>query len=208
MCFDDTAIMMASNLWVTFGSGAATFSSNTPATFGFTTTYTQLFTSPIPDTYFAITNAVPSDNPAWHGGAPDHTPYDTNGYMFLANADPTPQEFFRSTVSYLCIGERYEFSAYLTNIVMPLGLAKPNVLFQIRLPAPDNSVIGQASSGDIPEYSVMTWTKYGISFVATNTSVVLIMISNTPRADGNDMAIDDISFRICSNTTFGVCVTG
>lgn len=167
-----------------------------------------MFNILISDGYFAITNAVPNVNTVWHTGAIDHTPNDVDGYMFLANADPNPGQFYRSTVDNLCIGERYEFSAYLTNIVGPYGLAKPNVIFEIRTPPPDNSLIGQLSSGDIPEYTVMTWTKYGISFIATNTTLVLIMISNTVNPAGNDMAIDDITFRICSNLSSGVCSVG
>ena len=192
---------------VTFGSGLATFSSATPANFSFTTTYVQLFTNPISDDYFAFINAVPNMVGAWHTGAIDHTPNDIGGYMFLANADPNPGQFYKETVNNLCIGERYEFSAYLTNIVKPLGLAKPNVLFQIRTPS-DNTLIGQLGTGDIPEYSSMTWVKYGISFVAMNTSVVIIMISNTANPMGNDMAIDDIAFRICSNASSAACATG
>lgn len=144
---------------------------------------------------------------AWHTGALDHTPNDIDGYMFLANADPSPGQFYRGTVDDLCIGQRYEFSAYMANIVKPLGLAKPNILFQIRTPS-DNTLIAQLGTGDIPEYSSMTWTKYGISFVAMNTSVVIIMISNTANPAGNDIALDDITFRICSNVSSGVCATG
>ena len=192
---------------VTFGSDPATFSSATPANFSFTTTYSQLFANPIYDGYFAFINAVPDMGVYWHTGAIDHTPSDIGGYMFLLNPGSKPGQFYTETINNLCIGERYEFSAYLTNIAKPLGQAKPNVLFQIRTPS-DNTLIGQLGTGDIPEYSSMAWAKYGISFVAMNTSVVLIMISNTANWAGNDMAIDDIAFRICSNASSAACATG
>lgn len=207
LCPDENTTSAAPIFLVTFDSGPATFSSATPVNYSFTTTYQQVFTNPISDDYFALINAVPIMGTAWHTGALDHTPNDTGGYMFLANADPNPGEFYRATINNLCIGQRYEFSAYITNIVRPLGLAKPNVIFQIRSPS-DNTLIGQLGTGNIPEYSTMTWTKYGISFIAMNTSVVMIMISNTNNPAGNDMALDDIAFRICSNSSSGVCATG
>ncbi|CAF1208178.1 unnamed protein product [Rotaria sp. Silwood1] len=208
LCSDDNTTNVAPIFLVTFGAGSATFSLDTPANLSFTTSYHQLFANPISDGDFAFTNVVPSSPVVWHGGAVDHTPNDSGGYMFLANADPNPGEFYKDTVDNLCIGQRYEFSVYLTNIVRPYGLAKPNVLFEIRTATSDNTLIAQKSSGDIPEYSSMTWTKYGISFVATNTSVVLLMISNTPNGGGNDMALDDIAFSICSNASSGVCSIG
>ncbi|CAF4069139.1 unnamed protein product, partial [Rotaria sordida] len=159
LCSDDNTTNIAPIFLVTFGSGSATFSSATPANFSFTTTYQQAFTIPIEDGYFAFTNAIPNVNTVWHTGALDHTPNDIDGYMFLANADPNPGQFYRGTVNNLCIGERYEFSAYLTNLVGPFGLAKPSVIFQIRTSTSDNTLIGQLDTGEIPEYSTMTWTK-------------------------------------------------
>ncbi|CAF4119490.1 unnamed protein product, partial [Rotaria sp. Silwood2] len=208
LCSDENTTSAAPIFLITFGSGPATFSLETPANFSFTTSYQQMFTTPISDGYFGFTNAVPSSTIVWHGGATDHTPNDIGGYMFFANADPNPGQFYKGIVDNLCIGQRYEFSAYLANVVGLFGLAKPNVLFEIRTATSDNTLLAQISSGDIPEYSSMTWTQYGISFVATNTSVILLMISTTANGAGNDMAIDDIAFRACSNASSGVCSTG
>lgn len=208
LCSDDNTTSVIPISLTTFGSGSTTYSSNTPASFNFTTNYTQKFVNPISAGCFGFTNVVPSNYASWHGGAIDHTPNDTNGYMFVVNADLTPSQFYKSTIDNLCIGQRYEFSVYLANVIKQVSFPTPNILFEIRNAAPDNTLVAQLSSGNIPEYSVMTWTKYGVSFIATNTSLVLLMISNTPSSVGNDLAIDDIAFSMCSNINSSTCLLG
>ena len=85
----------------------------------------------------------------------------------------------------------------MANLLIPAGI-EPNVLFQVRTPLPQNVLLAQVSSGNIPATPKMTWNKYGLSFTAPSTSVTLLMISNAPGGYGNDLVIDDITFRVCT----------
>jgi hypothetical protein len=80
---------------------------------------------------------------------------------------------------------------------MVLPGIEPNILFEVRTPQPENRLLAQTSSGNISSTQQLTWSKYGLSFTATTTSVTLLMISNAPGGYGNDLVIDDITFRVC-----------
>ena len=118
--------------------------------------------------------------------------------MFLVNADFTPDQFFNGTINNLEVGRRYEFSVYVANIMVATGI-QPNIIFEVRNPTLNNSLIAQFDSGNISQTQQMTWTKYGLSFTAPSSSVILLMISNAPGGYGNDLAIDDIALRVCTN---------
>jgi len=183
---------------ITFGSGSTTFSSATPSDFGFSTTYTQVFTGIPQDGQFGIMNAVPWNSNAWQDGALDYTPSDTNGYMFLVNADYAGGEFYRATITGLVTGSQYFLSAYMANIVKSgINLLKPDVTFQVRA-ATGNALLQQQSTGSLPETSSLTWQRYGMIFVAPSTSVVLLMTSNVGGGSGNDVVIDNIELRGCT----------
>jgi hypothetical protein len=132
---------------------------------------------------------------AWHTGATDHTG-DKGGYMYLVNADYTPDQFYNGTVGNLIVGKTYELSVYVANLMVLPGI-EPNILFEVRTPQPENRLLAQTSSGNISSTQQLTWSKYGLSFTATTTSVTLLMISNAPGGYGNDLVIDDITFRVC-----------
>ncbi len=184
-------------LTITFNSGSAQYSSATPAAFNFSTTYQQQFAPITNDGQFSFINSVHDDfGGAWHTGATDHTG-NPGGYMFLVNADYTPDQFYNGTVSNLLIGQRYELSVYVANLLVPTGI-QPNILFQVLTPPPQNTLLAQITSGNIPQSQNLTWLKYGLSFTATTTSVTLLMISNAPGGYGNDLVIDDISFSLCT----------
>jgi hypothetical protein len=143
---------------------------------------------------------------AWHTGATDHTG-NPGGYMFLVNADYTPDQFYNGTVTNLTIGTRYELSLYVGNLMALPGI-EPNLLFQVQTPWPQNVVLAQITSGNISSTPTLTWLKYGFSFTATTTSVTLLIISNAPGGYGNDLVIDDITFRPCSPTAVPTSVLG
>ncbi len=150
------------------------------------------------DGQFSFINSVHDDfSGAWHTGALDHTPNDKGGYMFLVNADYRPGLFYNGTVNNLSVGLRYEFSVYLANLLTTIGI-QPNVLFEVRSPALQNRLLAQLSTGNISASKDMTWLKYGLSFTAPTDSVTLSMISNAPGGYGNDLVIDDITFRVCT----------
>jgi hypothetical protein len=81
---------------------------------------------------------------------------------------------------------------------MALPGIEPNILFQVQTPWPQNVLLAQTTSGNISMSQQLTWLKYGLSFTATTTSVTLLMISNAPGGYGNDLVIDDITFRVCA----------
>jgi hypothetical protein len=153
---------------------------------------------------FSFINSVHDDfNGAWHTNALDHSG-NNGGYMYLVNADFTPGQFYNGRVDNLCVGLRYEFSVYLANLCKPSGKINPNVLFEVRS-TDENVLLAQLNSGDIAEHDSLTWEKYGFSFIAPNSSVNLLMISNARGGDGNDIVIDDIALRVCAHRRSGFC---
>ena len=187
----------------TFGNGTALVSSVAPAQFNFSTIYRQSFVPTTADRIFFFTNMV--DRSAWHVGAVDNTPDDTNGYMMIVSAGTSLEEFYRRVVGELCLGQRYEFSAYVANLVPPKNLRRPMIRFEIRGTSNLNETIARFDTGAIPEKTTLTWVKYGISFVTPDHSVVLSMISMATAGAGNDMAVDDITLRACISTTPSSC---
>ncbi len=131
-------------------------------------------------------------SPNWHT-VRDHTG-DPNGYFMLINASEQPSDFFVQTVSGLCDGTTYQFSAWILNMDSTHGIL-PNVTFTIETPG--GTVLQTYSSGDIPIINTPTWQQYGFFFTTTTgiNTVVLRMHNNAPGGDGNDLALDDIQFR-------------
>jgi hypothetical protein len=154
---------------------------------------------------FGFVNAVPQIH-SWHHGALDHTANDKDGYMYLISVGKNDSQIFNSTINHLCIGLRYEFSTYLANIIKSQSVfVKPNVRFEVRTATVQSELLAQLSTGDIQQHDNMTWSKHGLSFVATSCSVVLLMISNVDGYDGNDLAIDDIELRVWSMVYSDFC---
>jgi gliding motility-associated-like protein len=117
---------------------------------------------------------------------------DPNGYMMVINASFEPGLFYEQQVDDLCENTLYEFSADVINMIKTnvLDHIKPNVSFLI-----DGAV--QYSTGDIPQNE--TWNTYGFTFTTGpgQTSVVLSLQNNAPGGIGNDLALDNITFRPC-----------
>lgn len=131
----------------------------------------------------------------------DHTPNSVNGYMMLINASYEPSDFYVDTVKGLCASTTYEFAAWLLNLNTPSACSGnpilANVTFSIETTT--GTVLQQYSSGNIPKTSTPTWRQYGFYFsTPLNTSdVVIRMRNNAPGGCGNDLALDDITFRPC-----------
>jgi hypothetical protein len=133
--------------------------------------------------------------------------------MFLVGVGyEKDSELFNSTVNSLCIGLRYEFSAFLANVVveslLTMLFGKPNVRFEVRASTAQNHLLVKLITGEISRYSNMTWAKYGVAFNASSSSVTLLMISHVPGGLGNSIAIDDIELRVCSTGHSGFCPPG
>ncbi|CAF1117668.1 unnamed protein product [Adineta ricciae] len=181
---------------ITFGYGFDQYSNKTPADFGFTTGHIQMFSGTPSDGYFVIANALP-ETFYWLVVKKDHAADENGGYMYVVNALTYPGLYFNKTIDNLTVGKIYEFSMYAANLNKPERSVLPNILFEVRTVTPDNNLITQRNSSDIPEYANITWSKNEISFVAPSTSVMLLIISNCHSNARNDLVIDDIGLCEC-----------
>jgi gliding motility-associated-like protein len=175
------------------------------------TTYSYTSGWPVDGNYTISNTSNPApQNPHWYTSK-DHTG-DPNGYMFVVNASYSPGEFYRYTVTGLCSNTTYVFSAWIANVnnFKTIAFCKDNdppyvysnVLFKVK-----NSVTGHTDSiatGNIaPDSTSMVWHQFGFTFStgAGQSSVILSMVNNGKGGCGNDLVIDDISFRPCGPST-------
>ncbi|MGZ3916703.1 MAG: LamG-like jellyroll fold domain-containing protein [Flavisolibacter sp.] len=192
---------------ITFGSGNGVAPSLPIVAPGASTSYSFISTSGTPaaptplDGEYTITNNVPS-NPSWYAGYPDHTPGDTNGYMAFFNSSQNPGEFYNQKVTGLCENTKYNFAAWIANVVDPTKLTgvQPNLSFVIE--KVDGTLISSFDTGPINETNSFVWKEYGFYFkTPPGTGSVVLKIKNLNggglSVPGNDLAIDDITFRPC-----------
>ena len=136
----------------------------------------------------------------WHTITSDHTG-NANGYFMLVNASIQPSAFYLDTVRGLCTGTSFEFAAWVMNVVVPTACSgssiMPDLTFSIE--KTDGTLLQSYSTMSIPTSTVPTWKQYGFFFTtpAGVSDVVLRIINNAPGGCGNDLALDDISFRPC-----------
>jgi len=169
------------------------------------TTYTYVDQGP-EDGFYTISSNL-SQLSTWHA-VPDNTPDDTNGRAFIVNASFTADEFFRSPISGLCENTFYEFSAAVVNLYdsdftfCPNGGIPVNVRFEIWNEA-DTVLLASGNTGPINGTPEAIWQDYGLVFETTDgqENVLLKMINNGDGGCGNDLAIDDITFKACGDTT-------
>lgn len=131
---------------------------------------------------------------AWHTVNSDHT---GNGNFMLVNASYQPADFFVATLNGLCPATIYEFSAWVMNVLISPSGIKPNITFTVETPA--GTILNQFNTGDVAVSSQPEWKQYGFFFTTTagNPDIVLRMKNNAPGGQGNDLALDDITFRPC-----------
>ncbi len=174
---------------IDFGSGGGTNPGFTPSA-----AYTYTSSSCPNDGFYTITNSTSGCfGNSWLTVNSDHT---GNGAFMLVNASFIPGDFFVSTVTDLCPNTTYEFAAWIMNVLARNGI-KPNITFRIETTG--GMVLQQYSTGDIPETFTASWRQYGFYFTtpSTNPVIVLRMTNNAPGGIGNDLALDDITFRPC-----------
>jgi len=181
---------------ITFGAGTNKFGGKLPAASG-TTTYTYFDDALYPgqkfplDGQYTITNTTTGINLTWVSTA-DNTG-DPGGYFMLVNAANTPGIFYTRQVTELCAGTKYQFGAFIKNMFSVGGGNPPNVKFQIETET--GVIIQQYNTGDIAADNV--WHGHNMEFTTpANTGIIVLkMINNGPGGFGNDLAIDDITFR-------------
>jgi gliding motility-associated-like protein len=174
---------------ITFGSGSGSNTGYVP-----TNAYTYTSSSCPNDGFYTITNRTSGCfGNSWITVNNDHT---GNGAFLLVNASFLPGDFLVTTVTDLCPNTTYEFAAWLMNVLARSGI-KPNITFSIETPG--GTVLQQFSTGDIPESFSAVWKQYGFFFTTpvNNPVIVLRMTNNAPGGIGNDIALDDITFRPC-----------
>ena len=206
---------------ITFGSGP----NPGPSLSASTTNYSYISNLCPNDGYYSLVNSSSGCfGSSWHSVLEDHTPGDVNGYMMLVNASVNPGVFYLDTVRNLCGGTTYEFSAWLLNILRASACGgngnMPNITFSIETTA--GVVIQTFETGNVPNLFSPQWNQYGFFFTLppAYSQLVLRMTNNAPGGCGNDLALDDITFRPCGpkvdaafanvsnvNDTVNYCIT-
>lgn len=151
--------------------------------------------TPPEDGYYTLTN----DMGQWLN---NHTTWinisdrsdDPQGYMMVVNASEEPGIFYEQTIENLCPNTVYEFSVDVINIVRREAVdhIKPELEFLI-----DGE--SKHTTGKIPQDE--SWHKHGFTFSIDpeQTSVTLTLVNNAPGGLGNDLALDNITFRPCGS---------
>jgi len=177
----------------TFGSGSRNIPTQDP---NIAPGYTYSTDPPPNDGEYTITNNTTSwgDFATGWVNIRDNSS-DPNGYMMVVNASVEPGLFYQRTVE-ICGNTTYEFSADVISMNNPAqagSFIKPNISFLI-----NGEVV--FSSGDVPIDG--KWHTYRFSFVSAPEAAQLELAvrNNAPGGFGNDLALDNISFRPCGPT--------
>lgn len=167
-----------------------------------TTSYTYTANSCPNDGEYTVTSQTANCfGNSWHTILQDHSLGDQNGYFMLVNASFLPGDFYLDTVKNLCPGTSYEFAAWVTNVLRSSACSnngiKPNLSFSIETTT--GTVLTTYNTGDINQEATMSWKQYGTFFQTPSgvSDVVVRLTNNAPGGCGNDLALDDITFRPC-----------
>lgn len=182
---------------ITFGHG----NNPGPASSAATTTYQYIGNDCPNDGYYTIINSSNSCFGAtWHNIPADHTG-EAGGYFMLVNASIQPSAFYVDTVKGLCSSTTYELAAWIINVIKASacngGSIQPNLTFSVE--KTDGTVLKTYNTGSIPPSNSPAWNQYGTFFTtpAGVSDVVLRIFNNSQGGCGNDLALDDITFRPC-----------
>ncbi len=182
---------------ITFGSGP----NPGPPLSAATTNYQYNATQCPNDGLYAVVNQTNACfNNSWLTLTADHTG-NTNGYFMVVNASYQPSAFYVETVNLICSNTTYEFAAWILNLSRPTGCSnnpiQPNLTFNIE--QVDGTVLKTYNTGNIPPLAGPEWKQHGFFFdlPANISKVVVRIINNAPGGCGNDLALDDITFRPC-----------
>jgi hypothetical protein len=188
----------------TFGNGFTGLAATLPATPTASTTYAGSTSQPLNTNRFATTDSAHLGDVTNWIKLRDHTG-DANGRMLIVNADAPAGYFYRDTLASLCPNQQYSFSfwaafigngTYTTLCSALGGTAFPRVKCRIRDRA-TGLIITEAST---PIITSTSWTQLGIKWVMPPgfSNVIFELINDAAGGCGNDIAIDDIQFGICS----------
>ncbi|PUZ23208.1 hypothetical protein DCC81_22700 [Chitinophaga parva] len=167
-------------------------------------------TTNVEDNYYCVATST-QQHDGWIK-APDHTSGDYKGAMLVCNSQNQGLAFYTRTITGLCPGAKYNFTAYFMNLNTQAilentcagGYMYAGVDFQI-IDASTNALLAT-----FPTYDVSmgipnsTWNLYGGTFKTPPgvTSVKFQMVNRNPGGCGNDIAVDDITFSYCGPKMF------
>lgn len=142
---------------------------------------------------------------AWHTVREDHTPGDQRGNMLVVNASYQPAEFYSQTIRGLCVGTTYEFSLWVLNLNLPqppgaCGLDAPrNPDIAMQIQTAGGGVIQTVSTGAVARTLSPVWVRFSMLFTMPEQQedIVIKLINKGLGGCGNDLALDDIQFRVC-----------
>jgi hypothetical protein len=188
---------------ITFGQGA-----NPGPALIFPTNYGFVTNDCPNDGFYTIRNNTTSCfGNSWHSLTKDHTG-DPNGYFMLVNASLFPGIFYADTVHELCSNTTFEFASWVINVLKPTACLpdqqNPNLTFSIETTG--GNTLKTFSTNTIYTSDVPTWKQYGFFFQTPPGcfDVVIKIVNNAPGGCGNDLALDDITFRPCGPTITAV----
>ena len=173
-----------------FGTGTANILQSNP---NLAPGYSYTTSPPPNDGFYTITN----NTTPWGSFASnwvdimDNGP-EANGYMMVVNASFQPGLFYEKTVS-VCENTLYELSIDIISLNNGLGQPNPihpDVVFEI-----DGNVV--CGTGEIAHDELWHTHRFSFTTAPGVTSVKLSLRNNAPGGNGNDLAIDNISFRAC-----------
>ncbi|MBL7744604.1 MAG: gliding motility-associated C-terminal domain-containing protein [Chitinophagaceae bacterium] len=182
---------------ITFGSG----SNPGPPLAAATSTY-QYFSNDCPNDGFYTVRSNTSNcfGDSWHTLTADHTG-NPSGYFMLVNASIGKSDFYLDTVKSLCSGTTYEFAAWVVNVLKSSACSgngiQPKLIFTIE--RTDGTIIQTYNTGFIPQQASPLWQQWGFFFTTPVgvSDIVLRIFNDSPGGCGNDLALDDITFRPC-----------
>ncbi len=155
---------------------------------------------PLDGNYSIVNAAFGCFGSSWHDIPRDHTG-DEEGRFMLINATNAPSVFYVDTIAGLCGNTSYEFGAWVANVLKQSSCSgsgtKPNLTFTIETLS--GAVLQSYTTGPLLEEANLTFRQYGFLFKPDiNTTTIVLRIANNAGAGcGNDLAIDDITFRPC-----------
>jgi len=178
-----------------FGEGSANILATDP---NIAPGYTYTTSVPPPDGSYSITNNMGRWNnlfATWLSLEDNSS--NPNGYFMVVNASEQPGLFYEQTITDLCESTLYEFSADFINLIRA-GTPQhidPNVSFLI-------NGVEIFSTGTIAKTN--DWQTIGFTFTTDpgQVDLTLALRNNAPGGIGNDLALDNITFRACGPETF------
>ncbi|WP_177181068.1 Ig-like domain-containing protein [Parapedobacter koreensis] len=168
--------------------------------------------------YAIATNSQGYRNPYFYSGR-DHTGNE-QGLMLLVDANVSTTLYFDREIEGLCAGTKFQFSVWIKDINSE-GHAKPSVTFNIydgdlyNGESSPTGLLATYTSGNQDVIPVNRWKEVKMDFVMpAGVGKIRLQIRNALAQEiGNDLAIDDISFRpmgppisLVADHTGAVCV--